>query len=62
MDDLSDFSVLELQKKVFLQDPDKISDHHYHLPTQELATDLYIQFLLSFVLLSCRAIYLTFYN
>lgn len=32
-----------------LQEPNKISDYHYYLPTQELATDLYIASFLSFV-------------
>lgn len=32
-----------------LQEPDKISDYHYYLPTQELAMDLYITSFLSFV-------------
>lgn len=32
-----------------LQEPNKISDYHYYLPTQELATDLCITSFLSFV-------------
>lgn len=32
-----------------LQEPNKISDYHYYLPTQELASDLYITSFLSFV-------------